>query len=79
MRFLLVLWAALLSFAPAAFGQGVLPVPALTARVIDQTGTLDDIQRQGLDDKLAAFEKAKGTQIAMLLVPTTQPEDIASY
>jgi uncharacterized protein len=66
----------------ATFGvraQGVLPIPALTARVIDQTGTLDAIQRKALDDKLAAFEQRKGTQIVMLLVPTTQPEDIASY
>ncbi|MGZ5272159.1 MAG: TPM domain-containing protein [Ramlibacter sp.] len=77
LRLLFALWLVLA--APLALAQDVLPVPALTARVIDQTGTLDDIQRQGLDDKLAAFEKAKGTQIAMLLVPTTQPEDIASY
>lgn len=66
------------AFLPAG-AQGVLPVPELTARVIDQTGTLDAIQRQGLEDKLAAFEQKKGTQIVMLLVPTTQPEDIASY
>jgi uncharacterized protein len=63
----------------AAAAQGVLPVPELTARVVDQTGTLDAIQRKGLDDKLAAFEQKKGTQIVVLLVPTTQPEDIASY
>lgn len=77
MRFLAFLLAAL-AWA-AAFAQDVLPVPALTARVIDQTGTLDAIQRKGLEDKLAAFEQAKGTQIVMLLVPSTQPEDIASY
>lgn len=59
--------------------QGVLPVPALTARVIDTTGTLDAIQLKGLDDKLAAFERDKGTQIAFLLVPSTLPEDISSY
>ncbi|KQT12985.1 TPM domain-containing protein [Ramlibacter sp. Leaf400] len=62
-----------------AWAQGVLPVPELTARVVDQTGTLDDIQRQGLEQKLAAVEQRKGTQIAVLLVPTTQPEDIVSY
>jgi uncharacterized protein len=74
------LLAWLLAFlATLAGAQGVLPVPELTARVIDQTGTLDAIQRKGLDDKLAAFEQAKGTQIVMLMVPTTQPEDIASY
>ena len=48
-------------------------------RVIDQTGTLDAIQRKGLEDKLAAFEQQKGTQIVVLMVPTTQPEDVASY
>jgi uncharacterized protein len=73
----LILWAVLAWFPAAA--QGVSPVPALTARVIDTTGTLDAIQLKGLDDKLAAFEKDKGTQIAFLIVPTTQPEDIASY
>jgi uncharacterized protein len=62
-----------------AAAQGVLPVPELTARVIDQTGTLDAIQLRGLDEKLAAFEQKKGSQIVVLLVTTTQPEDIASY
>lgn len=74
------LLAWLLAFITSlAAAQGVLPVPELTARVIDQTGTLDAIQRKGLDDKLAAFEQAKGTQIVVLMVPTTLPEDIASY
>jgi len=76
-RILLFLLALLACVAAAA--QGVLPVPELTARVIDQTGTLDAIQRQGLEEKLANFEQAKGTQIVVLVVPTTQPEDIASY
>ena len=74
----LFLWAVFL-WLPAVQAQGVLPVPPLTARVIDTTGTLDAIQLKGLDDKLAAFEREKGTQIAFLLVPTTQPEDIGSY
>ncbi|CAN5912374.1 YgcG family protein [soil metagenome] len=65
--------------AGAASAQGVLPVPALDARVIDQTGTLDAAARQSLDAKLAAFEQKKGSQIVVLMVPTTQPEDIASY
>lgn len=63
----------------AANAQGVLPVPPLTARMIDTTGTLDAIQLKGLDDKLAAFERDKGTQIAFLMVPTTLPEDVSSY
>lgn len=75
---LLSLLALLAWWLPAA-AQNVQPVPALTARVIDQTGTLDDIQRQGLEEKLAGLEQAKGTQVVFLMVRTTQPEDIASY
>jgi uncharacterized protein len=74
------LWFAALLLAPVlAWGQGVLPVPPLTAHVVDQTGTLDAIQLKGLEDKLMSFEQTKGTQIAVLMVSTTQPEDIASY
>ena len=62
-----------------AWAQPVQPVPALTARVIDQTGTLDASQRAALEAKLAALEKAKGSQVVVLMVPTTAPEDIASY
>lgn len=62
-----------------AQAQDLLPVPALTARVIDQTGTLDAAQRQALEAKLQAFEQEKGSQIVMLMVATTAPEDIASY
>lgn len=75
---LLLLWASV-TWASLALAQNLQPVPDLTARVIDQTGTLDAIQRKGLEDKLGAFEASKGTQIAFLMVPTTQPEDIASY
>lgn len=58
---------------------GVLPVPALTGRVIDQTATLSAEQLQSLQAKLAAFEQKRGAQIVFLIVPTTQPEDIAAY
>lgn len=65
--------------AAGAWAQPVQPVPALTARVIDQTGTLDASQRAALEAKLAALEEAKGSQVVVLMVPTTAPEDIASY
>jgi len=76
---LLLAALALLAWTWPAAAQDLQPVPALTARVIDETGTLDDIQRQGLEDKLAALEQGKGSQVVFLIVPTTQPEDIASY
>jgi uncharacterized protein len=72
---LLALWAA----SALALAQGLAPVPALTARVIDQTATLDIQQRQALEAKLAAIETEKGSQVVVLMVPGTQPEDIASY
>ena len=71
--------ALLLALPLAVAAQGVLPIPPLQARVTDTTGTLDAIQRQGLEDKLAGVEKSKGSQVVFLIVPTTQPEDIASY
>ncbi|MFT4268009.1 MAG: TPM domain-containing protein [Xenophilus sp.] len=71
----LLLCAAAL-VAPARAQQAV---PALVGRVIDQTGTLPAGDRQALNAKLAAFERRKGTQIVVLMVPTTAPEDIAAY
>src|SRR5687768_16729025 len=69
-------WAGL---AAGAWAQDLLPVPTLTARVIDQTQTLAEPERADLEAKLAAFEQRKGSQMVVLMVPTTQPEDIASY
>jgi uncharacterized protein len=51
----------------------------LTARVTDLTGTLSAEQRALLEDRLAAFETRKGTQLAVLMVPTTQPEAIEQF
>jgi uncharacterized protein len=61
------------------FAQTLQPVPALTGHVVDQTGTLNAEQLQGLESTLVAFEGAHGAQIVVLIVPTTAPEDIASY
>ncbi|MED5620789.1 TPM domain-containing protein [Ideonella sp. BN130291] len=70
---------ALALLAPLLHAQPVLPVPPLSARVIDQTGTLSEAQRLALENKLAAFEEAAGPQMVVLMVPTTQPEDIVDY
>ncbi|NML13782.1 TPM domain-containing protein [Azohydromonas caseinilytica] len=77
---LMTLLAALCALLPGtAAAQDVLPVPALSARVIDQTNTLNAAQRQALESRLAAFESQLGTQLVVLLVPSTAPEDIAAY
>ena len=54
-------------------------IPDLLHRVTDLTATLNSEQSAALENKLAAFEAKKGSQIAVLIVPTTQPEDIAQY
>lgn len=54
-------------------------VPELSGHVVDTTHTLTPAQQQALQDRLRAFEQARGTQIVVLIVATTQPEDIASY
>jgi uncharacterized protein len=69
----------LLAFAVPAAAQDLPAVPALTAHVVDQTGTLNADEAAALDAKLADFEKARGTQIVVLMVATTGPEDIAAY
>ena len=78
-RWLALLMVALWLVATGAHAQDVLPVPPLSGRVIDQTATLSAAQLQALDAKLAAVEAKRGSQIVVLLVPTTLPEDIAAY
>src|SRR5688572_28329893 len=62
-----------------ALALAQVPVPALTARVTDLTTTLSAQQRAALEERLAAFEARKGSQIAVLIVPTTAPETIEQY
>lgn len=54
-------------------------VPPLVHQVTDLTGTLTAAQQAALESKLAQFEQEKGSQIALLMVPTTQPETIEQY
>lgn len=69
---------ALLAGATAA-AQALVEVPPLTAPVTDLTGTLTPDQVAALDAKLRAFERAKGSQVAVLILPTTGPEAIEQY
>lgn len=76
-RWPLWLGLALLWLCTAAWGQ--VEVPALTARVTDLTATLDAGQVAALEARLQQFEAEKGSQISVLIVPTTQPEAIEQY
>ncbi len=78
-RWLALCVLALPGIGASVHAQDVLPIPPATAQVIDQTGTLSEAQSAALAGKLAALEQQTGTQMVVLLVPTTAPEDIASY
>jgi len=72
-------WArAVFLFLPALAGA-LVPVPPLIRRVVDQTGTLSPAQQNALEAALAALESEKGSQVAVLIVPSTQPEAIEQY
>src|SRR5947209_7972198 len=71
------LLALLLAFAFAALAD--VAVPPLTGRVVDRTATLGSGDIAALDKTLRDFEARKGSQIAVLIGPTTQPETIEQY
>src|SRR3954467_5017114 len=68
-----------LVFVGAAAMAEDRPIPALTGRVVDETGTLTADQKGALEEKLQNFERRKGSQIVVLITGTTFPEPIESY
>ena len=72
-----ILLALLLGWAFTAFAD--VTVPQLTGRVVDRTGTLSSSDIAALSQKLGDFEARKGSQIAVLIVPTTNPESIEQF
>ncbi len=72
-----VLTAAGLAFVPAAGAD--VPIPSLKTRVTDLTNTLTAEQKGALEQKLGAFEVRKGSQVAVLMLASTKPEEIEQY
>lgn len=75
-------WLAALCFALLpllGWSANEVALPALTERVTDLTGTLSAEDKAGLTASLATLEKDKGAQIAIVLLPTTQPESIEQF
>lgn len=68
-----------LVLANAALAANEVRVPPLTARVTDLTGTLSAPQIQTLEQSLREFERRKGSQVVVLMVPTVKPETIEEY
>ncbi|WP_205703696.1 TPM domain-containing protein [Herbaspirillum huttiense] len=73
----LLAWIALA--APARADDGLVPVPPLSAHVIDQVHLLQPQQRQALEGVLAEIEQRTGSQIGVLLMSSTAPEAIEQY
>ena len=78
---LALLWVLSLGLWPATAGAQapLVTVPAYRAHVTDTAGALGEADRAALERQLADFEAQHGTQIGVLIVPATAPEDIADY
>ena len=74
---MLIFAASLLALT--SLGRADVPVPAPSSYVTDLTGTLTPAEAGDLDQRLHAFEAQKGSQLTVLIVPTTAPETIAQY
>ncbi len=75
------LLACALAWFSIALAQvpALFPVPLLTGHVTDLTGTLSPEQKARLEQTLTAFEARKGSQLAVLMVATTAPEEVEQY
>lgn len=74
-----LLLAGLLLGCAAAWAQQLAAIPALDSPVVDTTGTLDAAQKQQLEQQALALQQRKGSQLQVLMVPSTAPEDIFDY
>lgn len=63
----------------AQAANGLVQIPPLSSAVTDLTQTLSAEEQTALNEKLTQFSQQTGSQIAVLLLPTTQPEDIAQF
>jgi len=77
LRWLVALCFALLPLL--GWSASTVALPKLTERVTDLTGTLSAADKAALGASLTALEKDKGAQVAILLLPTTQPESIEQF
>ena len=78
-NFLIPLVFGIICFLLASFTKAEVAIPPLRARVTDLTGTLSADQRTSLEQKLEALEREKGSQVVVLILPTTVPEAIEQF
>jgi len=69
----------MLALCWAVVSGAQVPVPPLSGRVTDRTATLTGEQKSALEQTLRSFEARKGSQVAVLIIPSTAPESIEQY
>jgi uncharacterized protein len=69
--------ALLLCWAQLAFAD--VAVPPLTGRIVDTTNTLSSSDIAAQSSRLQDLQRRKGSQVAVLIVPTTKPETIEQF
>ena len=74
-----VWWLVAITVGTTHAADALVPVPPLKALVTDLTATLTAEQQAGLEARLRSLEDRKGSQLAVLVVDTTQPEAIEQY
>ncbi len=67
------------AFSPSSASTTLVQIPALQSAVTDLTSTLQPDELAALNQKLTQFAQQSGSQIAVLILPGTQPEDIAQF
>ncbi len=65
--------------AMPGWAQSPSTIPAFDSSVVDTTGTLDAATRQQLEQQAQSLQQRKGSQLQVLMIPSTQPEDIEAY
>jgi len=78
-RYTFFIFSSILAFSHFSLYADIIPVPELHARVTDLTDTLSADDRAALEEKLTSFETEKGSQIVVLIVPTTGDETIEQF
>ncbi|MBN8550170.1 MAG: TPM domain-containing protein [Deltaproteobacteria bacterium] len=76
---MLITLCCLLAVACGAELRADQAIPAYSSPVVDLTGSLSGAQKAALVSRLLEFQKTKGSQIAVLIVPSVEPESIEQY
>ena len=74
-----IVWLVLLCLGGMAAAAGMAGIPAMDSPVVDTTGTLDAATHEALEQKALALQERKGSQLQVLIVPTTGDEPIEQY